>query len=69
MNKIQYSEDADALLVELSENPIDYAEESGPFIVHSSKKGEPVLLEILNAKEFILGSLSIVLTGAEAHTS
>ena len=62
MNKIQYSEDADALLVELSNEPIDYAEESGPFIVHFSAKGEPVLLEILNAKEFVLGSLTSVLS-------
>ncbi|MDI6759586.1 MAG: DUF2283 domain-containing protein [Candidatus Brocadiaceae bacterium] len=58
MRKIRYSKDADAILVELSDKPIDYAEESGQVIIHFSKKGEPVLLEILDAKEFLLNSLS-----------
>lgn len=66
MSKIKYSKDVDALLIELSEAPIDHAEESGPFIVHFSKDGEPVLLEILNAKEFVLGSLSSVVREVEA---
>ena len=57
MRKIRYSKDADALLVELSTEPVDYAEDSGPFIVHFSKEGEPVLLEVLEAKEFVLGAL------------
>ena len=58
MRKIRYSKDADAILVELSDKPIDYAEESGQMIIHFSKEGEPVLLEILDAKEFLLNSLS-----------
>ena len=64
--KIRYSEDVDALLVEISHEPIAYAEESGPFIVHLSKDGRPVLLEILGAKEFVLGSLSSVVKGTES---
>lgn len=66
MSKIRYSKDVDALLVELSDRPIDYAEESGPVIVHFARSGEPVLLEILNAKEFILGSLASVMKETEA---
>ena len=66
MSKIRYSEDVDALLVELSDDPVDHAEESGPFIVHFSEAGKPVLLEILNAKDFVLGSLSSVVKGTEA---
>ena len=58
MRKIRYSKDADAILVELSDKPIDHAEESGQIIVHFSKEGEPVLLEILDAREFLLSSLS-----------
>jgi uncharacterized protein YuzE len=58
MRKIRYSKDADAILVELSDKPIDYAEESGQIIIHFSKEGEPVLLEILDAREFLLNSLS-----------
>lgn len=66
MSKIKYSKDVDALLVELSKEAIDHAEESGPFIVHFSKTGVPVLLEILNAKDFVLESLSSLVKGTEA---
>lgn len=58
MRKIRYSKDADAILIELSDKPIDHAEESGQVIIHFSKEGEPVLLEILDAREFLLNSLS-----------
>jgi len=58
MRKIRYSKDVDALLVEVSDKQIDYAEEKGGIIIHFSKDGEPVLLEILDAKDFILSSLS-----------
>jgi len=56
--KISYSKDVDALLIELSDKQIDYAEEEGQMIIHFSKDDEPVLLEILDAKDFILSSLS-----------
>jgi uncharacterized protein YuzE len=65
MRKIKYSRDVDALLVELSDKPIDYAEEQGQMIIHFSKDGEPVLLEILDAKDFILNSLSSVVKEKE----
>lgn len=65
MRKIRYSKDVDALLIELSDGTIDHAEEAGQFIVHFSKAGQPVLLEILNAKE-VLGSLSRVVEESEA---
>ena len=66
MRKVRYSKDVDALLVELSSKPIDYAEEAGQFIVHFDKKGEPVLLEILDAKNFLLGSLASLMKETEA---
>jgi len=65
MRKIRYSKDVDALLVELSDKPVDYAEESGQIIVHFSKDDEPVLLEILDAKDFLLDSLSSVVKEKE----
>lgn len=65
MRKIKYSKDVDALLIELSDKPIDYAEESGQIIVHLSKEGEPVLLEILDAKEFVMNSLTSVMQEKE----
>lgn len=65
MTKIKYSKDVDALLIELSDEPIDYAEEKGQLIVHFSKAGEPVLLETMDAKEFVQGALSRVKKGTE----
>ncbi|MBM3945954.1 MAG: DUF2283 domain-containing protein [SAR202 cluster bacterium] len=66
MSKIRYNKEADALMIELSREPIDHAEETGPFIIHFSRDGHPVLLEILDAKDFVLGSLSSVVKGTEA---
>ncbi len=65
MRKIKYSKDVDVLLIQLSDKQIDYAEEEGQMIIHFSKNGEPVLLEILDAKEFILNSLSSVVKDTE----
>lgn len=65
MRKIKYSKDVDAFIIEISEKPIDYAEEEGQIIIHFTKDGEPVLLEILNAKEFMLNSLSSLLEEKE----
>ena len=65
MRRIKYSKDVDALLVELSDKPIDYAEEEGQIIVHFTKDGEPVLLEILDAKEFMMRSLTSLLQEKE----
>jgi hypothetical protein len=36
MKKIRYSKDVDALLVELSDAPISYAENDGQVILHYS---------------------------------
>jgi hypothetical protein len=65
MRKIRYSKSEDILLIELSEKPIDYAEEEGQMIIHFSKDHEPVLIEILDAKEFVLNSLSSVVKEKE----
>ena len=50
--KIAYDVEADVLSVENStRTPIDYAQEMGNVVVHFSKKGVPVLVEILQASE------------------
>ena len=51
-NKISYEYEADVLLVEASNKPIDYAKEVGNVVVHFTKKDEPVLFEILDASKF-----------------
>lgn len=65
MRKIKYSKDVDALLIELSDKKIDHAEEEGQVIIHFSEDDEPVLLEILDAKEFVLNSLESVMREKE----
>lgn len=50
---IQYEPEADVLSVEYRRRKsIDYATEVGNLIVHFSRSGEPVLVEILNASKF-----------------
>jgi uncharacterized protein YuzE len=51
--KIRYDREEDIVIIEVSPEKIDYAEEVGPIIVHFSNQGKPVLLEILGASEFI----------------
>ena len=51
--KIQYDRDEDILTVETAPGKIDHAEEMGPVIVHFTKEGKPVVLEILDASEFL----------------
>ena len=51
--KVSYDRDSDVLMIQVSEAKVDYAEEMGPIIVHFTKDGKPVLLEILDASEVI----------------
>ena len=50
--KINYSQDVDILLIRLSSEPADYADEANGVITHFSTDGKPVLLGIQGAKEF-----------------
>ena len=63
--KVKYSKDVDILLVSLSDEPVDYAEEADGVIAHFSTKGKPVLLEIQGAREFLLSSLTSLLKDEE----
>jgi formyltetrahydrofolate synthetase len=51
--KISYDREHDIMLLELSSKPIEFAEKMGPVIVHFTKTEKPVLLEILDASDFI----------------
>jgi uncharacterized protein YuzE len=51
--RISYDRDVDILMVEFSEEKIEYAEKMGPMIVHFTSEGKPVLVEILDASEFM----------------
>ncbi len=53
MKKISYSKDVDALLIELSNEPIAYAEDEGQVILHYSQDAKLVLVEILDFRHFM----------------
>jgi len=63
--KVKFSRDVDILLVWLSDDPFDYAEESDGVITHFSSDGKPVLLEIQGAREFLLSSLTSLIKDEE----
>ena len=62
MKITRYSKDVDILMVKVSDEPIAYAEEAERFIVHFSADAKPVLLEIMDAKDFVMESLDSMLT-------
>ena len=53
MKKIRYSKDVDALLIELSDDAIAYAEDEGRVILHYSNNEKLVLIEILDFKQLM----------------
>ena len=58
--KFSYSKDVDILMVQLSDKPFDYAEETDGVISHFSKQGKLVLLEIQGARKFLGSALETV---------
>ena len=63
--KVKYSRDVDILMVWISDDKVDYAQESDGIITHFTAEGKPVLLEIQGAKEFLLGSLTSLINEQE----
>lgn len=60
--KVKYSRDVDILLLELdTDAPIDHAEHVGQTIVHLSPDHEPVLIEILQARDFVSALVDAVM--------
>ena len=51
--KISYELEADVLMWEITDKPIDYAKEIGDVVVHFTKNNMPVLIEILEASKFL----------------
>lgn len=52
--KISYEPEADVLMWEITDKPIDYAKEIGNIVVHFTKENVPVLIEILEAGKFLV---------------
>jgi uncharacterized protein YuzE len=51
--KAKYYPEDDLLVLKFSDKVYDHAEKMGMFVVHYAKDKEPVLVEILNASDFI----------------
>ena len=60
--RVSYDREVDILMVEVSPEPIDHGEEMGNIIVHFTKDDKPVLLEILDASEFLTQAAKAALT-------
>lgn len=58
--KISYEPEADVLMWEITDKPIDYAEEIGDVVVHFTKNNMPVLIEILQASKFLAKAKTLV---------
>lgn len=58
--RLKYEPGADVLSWEVSDAPIDYAEEVGDMIVHFTKDHKPVLIEVIRAKEFMKSAENVV---------
>lgn len=50
---LSYNRDNDILMLEVSDEPIDYVQQVGPKIVRFTKDDMPVLLEVLDASELL----------------
>ena len=53
MKKISYNKDVDAILIELSNAPISYAEADGDVILHYSQDDKLILVEILDFRRLL----------------
>jgi len=52
--KLSYDREEDILMIEvIPEGVVDHAEQAGPLITHFTETGRLVLLEILDASEFL----------------
>lgn len=50
--KIKYSKEVDILLIELSDEPIAYAEDEEQLILHYSQEDKLIIIEIIDFKKF-----------------
>ena len=57
--KMMYEREKDILIVKISDDKIDHAEENDDIIIHFTEDKKPVLLEILDATEFIIKVISV----------
>jgi len=64
--RCEYDPEADVLLITLSRERPDFADQSQNVIAHYNKQGKPIEIEILNARETALDILGAVLRKSRA---
>ncbi|NJL56973.1 DUF2283 domain-containing protein [bacterium] len=65
--KMRYDHEDDVLMIWLAEGKkVDHAEHVGQSILHVTENNEPVFLEILSAREFVLDVVRSAIVPAEA---
>lgn len=64
--RFSFSPDVDILCVMMSTVFYDYAEENEWVIAHYDLSGQPVMLEILDGRDFVLGAIAATLGKAAA---
>ncbi|MDA2936175.1 DUF2283 domain-containing protein [Patescibacteria group bacterium AH-259-L05] len=63
--KISYEPEADVLMWEITDKPIDFAKEIGNIVIHFTKDNVPVLIEILEATKFLSKTKTLVEGGGK----
>ena len=59
--RVEYNPDADALVITFSDEKPEYGEDVGEnIIIHFSKGGRPVEIEILDASELVISSMEAI---------
>ncbi len=61
--KMRYEKDDDVLMIWFSNQPVDYAEQTGNVIVHFTKENKPVLMEVLDASGFLKRTSDVLPVG------
>jgi len=64
--KASYDRKADALLIHVGRGKVDHAEEMGPFVIHFTRRGKPLLIEILDASEVLSNLAKVTMRSKKA---
>ncbi|MEK7396249.1 MAG: DUF2283 domain-containing protein [Candidatus Poribacteria bacterium] len=68
--KISYDREEDILMIEMKDKgTIDHAEQTDSFILHYDLDGEVLLIEILDASEFLSSLIKATISGKEQEIS
>ncbi|MDO8633775.1 MAG: DUF2283 domain-containing protein [archaeon] len=59
--KYKYDKETDTMVIELSKEKPDFAEQKGNIITHYNKENRPIEIEILNASKTTLEMLKAML--------